>query len=153
MLNLCYFIIFCIIFRYTIPGFSLHRKSNYNSYRIRKTRTRSNNLNEGGVMLSSDVGIAAENMISVASQVKKNVFSCNICRKIFKNKSCLTVHKRTHTGEKPYLCTICQKTFRQKVHLVIHFGMHQKPFVCSICGSNFGSKQTLKRHHLQKHSI
>lgn len=33
--------------------------------------------------------------------------TCEYCGKVFKNCSNLTVHRRSHTGEKPYKCELC----------------------------------------------
>ena len=40
--------------------------------------------------------------------------ACDTCGKKFKSKSKLTVHKRVHSGEKPFRCEVCDKKFSQK---------------------------------------
>ena len=47
-------------------------------------------------------------------------FKCDVCLKIFLNKSKLERHYRTHTGEKPFACLICNRKFAQKAILVQH---------------------------------
>ncbi|XP_073453867.1 uncharacterized protein [Aquarana catesbeiana] len=77
-----------------------------------------------------------------------DVFPCPECGKCFKWKSNLNVHRRTHTGEKPYSCPECGKRFTQKSHLLIHQRSHtgEKPFSCPKCGKCFAWKSLLIRH-------
>ena len=49
----------------------------------------------------------------------KNV-SCDVCKKTFKTKTYLKVHKRIHSGETPYKCEVCDKSFHQKGSLKTH---------------------------------
>nr|AAH71130.1 MGC81504 protein [Xenopus laevis] len=64
---------------------------------------------------------------------------CNICNRVFPREKSLQAHKRTHTGERPYLCDYpdCGKAFAQSGQLKTHQRLHtgEKPFVCSENGN------------------
>ncbi|XP_051924483.1 zinc finger protein 367 [Hippocampus zosterae] len=78
---------------------------------------------------------------------------CNICNRVFPREKSLQAHKRTHTGERPYLCDYpnCSKAFVQSGQLKTHQRLHtgEKPFVCSEkeCGNRF----THANRHCPKH--
>ncbi|CAI9611691.1 unnamed protein product, partial [Staurois parvus] len=78
---------------------------------------------------------------------------CNICKRVFPREKSLQAHKRTHTGERPYLCDYpeCGKAFVQSGQLKTHQRLHtgEKPFVCSENGCL--SRFTHANRHCAKH--
>ncbi|KAE8633279.1 hypothetical protein XENTR_v10001833 [Xenopus tropicalis] len=78
---------------------------------------------------------------------------CNICNRVFPREKSLQAHKRTHTGERPYLCDYpdCGKAFAQSGQLKTHQRLHtgEKPFVCSENGCL--SRFTHANRHCSKH--
>ncbi|KAB0367430.1 hypothetical protein FD755_020754 [Muntiacus reevesi] len=70
------------------------------------------------------------------------------CGQGSKDRSSLTTHERTYTGEKPYVCGECGRSFCQKAHLITHQRTHtgEKPYVCRECGQSFSRNSLLIRH-------
>ena len=78
-------------------------------------------------------------------------YICKVCHKGFKTGSALRYHEiSTHGGEKSYECPHCKKQFIQKNDLTIHVRTHtgEKPYKCEVenCGKGFVSAQHLTRH-------
>ena len=85
--------------------------------------------------------------------VQKSKHLCTDCGKYLESRSALTIHCRTHSGERPFECTVCAKRFARLGQLVRHGRIHsgEKPFQCATCGKAFGRSEHL-RVHMKFHS-
>ncbi len=76
--------------------------------------------------------------------------TCEFCGKVFKNCSNLTVHRRSHTGEKPYRCSLCSYACAQSSKLTRHMKTHGRRgkdvYHCKFCSMPFSVPSTLEKH-------
>ena len=76
--------------------------------------------------------------------------TCEFCGKVFKNCSNLTVHRRSHTGEKPYKCELCPYSCAQSSKLTRHMKTHGRTgkdiMKCRFCDMPFSIPSTLEKH-------
>ncbi|RWS13522.1 B-cell lymphoma/leukemia 11B-like protein [Dinothrombium tinctorium] len=76
--------------------------------------------------------------------------TCEFCGKVFKNCSNLTVHRRSHTGEKPYKCELCSYACAQSSKLTRHMKTHGRMgkdvYRCRFCDMPFSVPSTLEKH-------
>ncbi|XP_075034337.1 uncharacterized protein LOC142095286 isoform X2 [Mixophyes fleayi] len=78
------------------------------------------------------------------------LFPCTECGKYYRHNTALVIHRRTHTGEKPYCCTECGRCFNARSSLVTHGKIHsgEKIYSCSECGKGFAKTDDLFNHQL-----
>ncbi|XP_050300638.1 B-cell lymphoma/leukemia 11B isoform X2 [Anthonomus grandis grandis] len=89
------------------------------------------------------------NQLQLKKEHRRND-TCEYCGKVFKNCSNLTVHRRSHTGEKPYKCELCSYACAQSSKLTRHMKTHGRigkdVYRCRFCEMPFSVPSTLEKH-------
>jgi DNA-directed RNA polymerase subunit RPC12/RpoP len=119
--------------RYTLAG------------QIGVKRGRGEDVGDGGSDVSrKKVGTAG------MGRVRSRGLECETCGKAFSDSSTFAAHKRTHSGERPYICGTCGQAFSQSSNLAAHSRTHsgERPYVCGTCGKAFAQSSTLAGHVL-----
>lgn len=94
----------------------------------------------------TDSGGLSRHTKDVHAKIRKH--PCDFCNKWFANRATLEDHRRTHTGERPFVCHSCGQMFKSKAALYIHNKLHNNvfPHRCMYCGRGFRRKQEMLSH-------
>nr|XP_033773282.1 zinc finger protein Aiolos isoform X1 [Geotrypetes seraphini] len=105
-----------------------------------------------GRQYSSYDGIQLERPDS--SRTSNGKLNCEVCGLACISLNVLMVHKRSHTGERPFQCNQCGASFTQKGNLLRHGKLHtgEKPFKCHLCSYACQRRDALSGH-LRTHSV
>ncbi|XP_032176670.1 zinc finger protein Aiolos isoform X3 [Mustela erminea] len=89
-----------------------------------------------------------------SSRPASGKMNCDVCGLSCISFNVLMVHKRSHTGERPFQCNQCGASFTQKGNLLRHIKLHtgEKPFKCHLCNYACQRRDALTGH-LRTHSV
>ncbi|XP_052745544.1 zinc finger protein 569 isoform X4 [Bicyclus anynana] len=73
-------------------------------------------------------------IVNVDTAAKK-CYTCDVCKKMFKQKWLLNKHMKSHTERKIFTCELCQYKCTYRNYLVRHMRSHtvKKNFSCTLC--------------------
>ncbi|BHF83242.1 hypothetical protein SprV_0802638400 [Sparganum proliferum] len=85
---------------------------------------------------------------TVFSTIKQEGHTCDVCSKVFSERSLLQKHKVAHADAK-HICPTCGRAFVREDKLRRHIrSIHsdERPFVCEVCSKAFARKDKLQEH-------
>ncbi|KAK7074080.1 hypothetical protein SK128_016221 [Halocaridina rubra] len=96
------------------------------------------------------------NMHERQHEDRKLEVACHVCGKVMRGPMALKKHvSMVHETKPQFQCDFCPKSFKRKETLQVHRRIHtgEKPFPCSRCDYASETKGNLKAHMWRKHKI
>ncbi|XP_066961241.1 uncharacterized protein [Macrobrachium rosenbergii] len=96
------------------------------------------------------------NMHERQHEDRKLEVACHVCGKVMRGAMALKKHvSMVHETKPQFQCEFCSKNFKRKETLNVHRRIHtgEKPFPCSRCDYASETKGNLKAHMWRKHKI
>jgi len=80
--------------------------------------------------------------------IHRGKYKCTDCGRCCHTSRHLTIHRRSHSGEKAFECSVCSKRFTTSSHLVVHSIIHSrgKLYSCTQCEECFSYHSELSYH-------
>ncbi|XP_071160690.1 B-cell lymphoma/leukemia 11A-like [Mytilus edulis] len=134
------------IYPHLIPGypFDPNHNSGFNPVSTVESALKCNNTQKSVDNLSS-----ANSSPLPRTESRRND-TCEYCGKIFRKCSNLTVHRRSHTGARPYKCALCSYSCARSNKLTRHMRTHGRigkdVYRCKFCSMPFSVARTLEKH-------
>lgn len=83
-----------------------------------------------------------------------HVFSCNVCKKVFKTQSHMRLHCLIHTDLRPFTCHQCEFSTNAKGNLYTHMRKHTgNYFECSRCAFRSCNRSHMAEHEATHSSV
>ena len=140
------------IARQCTSGFRVNNDSNDNDDSQSETssvhRFDNNHSSEGSSSIKGEDPL-------IRDMKMRGEFPCRLCPAVYPNLRALKGHNKEHLGKAPYSCNVgsCTYSSNDKSTLTRHMRTHtgEKPFECKLCNYGFTTKANCERHLKNKH--